>query len=122
VIQRKRVVEEILRSVANGLPPSQVRVPAPVVEKEPVKPRPEVVGNLDSPIAVLKTVEPRARPLFARLPVESVRDLLHYYPTRHEEYLGIRPLNDLVVEQVQTIVGTVFRAETRFRSRRSSRP
>jgi ATP-dependent DNA helicase RecG len=108
VIQRKRVAEELLKAVAEGLPPPQVAPPEPVKEETPLDAPAPVVGTLDSPISVLKGMEPRTKGLFAKVSIETVRDLLHHYPTRHEEYLGIRPLNDLVVDQVQTIVGTVF--------------
>ena len=109
VIQRRRVVEELLRSVSNGLPLPEAAAPTPAAKSPESEKAPSaVVADLDSPLAVLTNIGPRVRPLFAKLSMETVRDLLHYYPTRHEEYLGIRPMDDLVVGQVQTIVGTVF--------------
>jgi ATP-dependent DNA helicase RecG len=123
VVQRKRVVEELLDAVANGLPtpPAQPeRAPDPPPPPQP-EPKPEVVGNLDSPVAVIKGIDPRARPLFSKIGLTTVRDLLFHFPNRHEEYLGIRSMNDLVVDQTQTIVGTVFSVGKRgFGGRRST--
>jgi ATP-dependent DNA helicase RecG len=110
VIQRKRVVDELLKATANGLPGP---LPAPAEEPRPTGKPSEPALTLDSPVALLKKAESRTRSLLGKLGVPAIRDLLHYYPSRYEEYFGIRAINELVVGETQTIVGTVAAAPRR---------
>ena len=47
---------------------------------------------------------------FARLGVESIRDLLFHFPYRYNDFANIRPISQLVVGEEQTVLATVWSA------------
>ncbi len=119
VVQRRRVVDELLKAVENGIPagtPGASREgPTPLPSEPPPRPaeRP-VAGTLDSPVSILKGIGRPAQARLEKLGVETVRDLLFLFPARHEEYLGVRPINQLVLGEMQTVVGEVSAAGLKF--------
>ena len=46
--------------------------------------------NLDAPVTVLKGLKGRAQPLFEKLDVHTVRDMLFLFPRRHIDYSNLR--------------------------------
>ncbi len=67
-------------------------------------------AGLSSPITVLRGVRSALAAKFARLDVETVRDLLYFFPRRHNDFAHIRPIAELVVGEEQTVIGTVWSA------------
>ncbi len=61
----------------------------------------------DVPIRYIKGVGPRKAPLFEKLGVVGVSDLLYYLPRRYEDRSRIVGLKDLEVGQFQTVIGQV---------------
>ncbi len=124
-IQRQRVVAELLRAANGGAPVARGREPeappppvpapprAPRATARPTRPpaaapRP-VRGNLDSPVTVLgvgKADVTRFGKL--RQQVFTVRDLLYYFPRDYHDYSEARKISDLVIDEEQTVIGTVF--------------
>ncbi len=128
VVQRRRVVEELLKAAENGLParrpessatgslPAQQQeetdlcvhgdTPSPRVQRTP-----HVVGTLDSPLSVVGASKPaESRLAKDTVGVHSVRELLQLFPRDYEEYFGIRPLDRLVPGKIQTVIGEVWSA------------
>ena len=68
----------------------------------------DVSPPLEQPVRFLKGVGPKRAELLGRLGVWTVRDLLHYYPRRHEDRREITPVRRLKINQVQTVEGEVL--------------
>jgi len=123
-IQRRRVVEELLSAVENGLPPpvaaDSARPDLRIVRQVERRQAPErtaapkrveaMVGTLDSLVTALTGVN---RPTEAKLAkvgagLKTVRDLLFHFPSRYHDYSEVRPIAELVPDEEQTVVGEVF--------------
>jgi ATP-dependent DNA helicase RecG len=77
--------------------------------------------NLQSkPIRFLKGVGPAKAKLFANLGVETIEDLLMLFPRRYEDRRNMRPIAQVMVDELQTVSGRIVSVNARqsFRSRR----
>ncbi|MCL0043900.1 ATP-dependent DNA helicase RecG [Dehalococcoidia bacterium] len=63
--------------------------------------------SLDSPATVIRGVTQRVLTPLRRLGVSSVGDLVYFFPRRHNQ---IRKIADLLPEEEQTVVGTLWEA------------
>ena len=63
--------------------------------------------KLSSPLQYLKGVGPRKAEVFAENGIETVRDLLRYYPRRYLDRTTVVPINRLQVGHSATIIGRV---------------
>lgn len=132
-VQRKRVVEELLKAVENGISarangpaPKKFKLPDPP-KKAPPKPNPavspnRVIGKLDSPVSALPGVSRGMQAKFEKVtpPVHSIRDLLFHFPRRYHDYSEQRPIAELEPGEEQTIVGEVWTARARTIGRRKA--
>ncbi len=137
-VQRRRVVEELLSAVEAEPPvPAHGRGPAVSgragleegtkgVGREGSKPRPAipapssanaparrsepstVIGNLNSPVTVLKGVSKATATKLARLNLRTVEDFLFHFPVRYEDYSPAKPIAQLRPGEHQTIIGEVW--------------
>ena len=77
--------------------------------------------KLDHSAAALKGVAKNTLPKLKRLGLQTVGDLVHHFPHRHNDFSDIRKVSDLKLGEDQTVVCTVYEAkETRQGPRRSS--
>ncbi len=137
-VQRRRVVDELLRAV-EAEPPSGndrggdggariIEFPAAAATSPAAKPpsrsRPdgqtalaappagresiEAIGRLDSPVTVLKGVSKGMATKLKRLNVETVEDFLFHFPVRYDEYSPATPIARLRPGEHQTIIGHVW--------------
>lgn len=120
-VQRRRVVEELLRAVQEGRP---IDAPAAPASSPPVPPRPAgkaaspsrqskpapVSGTLDSRVSIFPGVTRPVEAKLGKLGLQTVRDLLWHLPFRYHDYSEVRPIAGLVVGEEQTVVGTVWSA------------
>jgi len=137
-IQRRRVVEELMRASENGAAisqkPSPPPTPAKVLHMPPRKPatrKPapkaaaalpgKVLGTVDSPVSVLGLRRPDEEK-FRKLGLNTVRDVLFHFPTRYHDYSAIRPISELKVDEEQTVIGAVWNVSSRLigRSRKGT--
>lgn len=65
---------------------------------------------LDSPITIIRGISPAVATRFARLGVETVRDMLYFFPRRHLDYSQRKPISELKVGAEQTIIATIWEA------------
>ncbi|OGW97939.1 MAG: ATP-dependent DNA helicase RecG [Omnitrophica WOR_2 bacterium GWA2_45_18] len=65
----------------------------------------------DISIQYIKGVGPNRRKLFNRLGIESVEDLLYFFPRRYEDRRDLTPIAQLKLGEWQTISGTVVTSE-----------
>ena len=77
--------------------------------------------NLDAPITTVTGLSAKLAPKFRRLGVETVRDMLYFFPRRHIDYSKRKTIAELDVGEEQTVVATVWQAqEAVFGGRRAT--
>ena len=82
---------------------------------------PALTSSLDSPISILKGVGTAVTANFNRLGVNTIRDLLYFFPIRHLDYTRLKHISELSSGIEQSIIATVWQArETRFGNRRGT--
>jgi ATP-dependent DNA helicase RecG len=77
--------------------------PRPLRSADPVN---GAVG-LDAPLTVLHGVGPETAKDYARLGVFTLRDLLHYYPRRYDNYARMKTINRLEYGEDCTLIAAV---------------
>ena len=89
-----------------------------------LKPGPQSVVRgkefLDSPITVLKGISGGFAAKFGKLGVETVRDMLYFFPRRHIDYSQMRPISELEIGVEQTIIAHVWQASGKSTGRGKS--
>jgi ATP-dependent DNA helicase RecG len=130
--KRRQWTDDILRLLdeLEGITPVR---PAPDVElKKPAvakkssrrvkKPASSpVVHRLDSPVTAVKGISTALAAKFGKLGVQTVRDLLYFFPHRHIDYSRLKSVSELTEGTEQTVVVNVWQAqETKPGGRRST--
>jgi len=87
-------------------PPERVERPAAV---PPPAPAGERLG-LDAPLTSLQGVGRARAQRLARLGLRSIRDLLYFFPRRHDDYSQFKPIRRLEYGENATIIAKVVRA------------
>ena len=81
----------------------------------------DIIDKLDAPITTVRGVTDKQLPKFRRLGVETVRDMLYFFPRRHLDYSQRKTIAELKVGEEQTVIATVWQArETFIGGRRST--
>ena len=70
----------------------------------------EVDPGLDSPITAVRGINAKLLPRFRRLGVQTVRDMLYFFPRRHIDYSKRETIAELRVGEEQTVVATIWQA------------
>lgn len=65
------------------------------------------VSPLDRPVQYLKGVGPKRAEIFARVGVDTARDLLYHVPRRYEDASTVTPIRSLEVGMDATVIGEV---------------
>ena len=77
--------------------------------------------SLDLPITTIKGISSSLAAKFRRLGVETVRDMLYFFPRRHIDYSKRKTIAELEIGEEQTVVATLWQAqETLLGGRRST--
>ena len=66
--------------------------------------------GLDAPVSNLNGVGEVNAARFAKLGISTIRDLLHHYPTRYDDYSALKTINQLNYGESVTIIGRVASA------------
>jgi len=66
--------------------------------------------SLDSPVTVAKGIAASSANKLAKLRVQTIRDLLYFFPRRHLDYSQRKPIAELEVGEEQTILAIVWEA------------
>jgi len=69
--------------------------------------------GLDSPVTALQGVGPQQAKRLAKLGVRTIRDMLHLFPRRHDDYSQLKPINRLEYGEEVTIIAQVWDAGAR---------
>lgn len=67
-------------------------------------------AGLDSPVTVLKGIATNSATKLAKLGVQTIRDLLYFFPRRHLDYSQRSLIANLEVGKEQTVLATVWEA------------
>lgn len=96
--------------------PEEKRQPEQRVEPE----RPQSVpAGLSASIEKVRGVGPRTAGQLQKLGIETIRDLITFYPRRYIDYRSLKPISHLTYGEQVTIVGTVW--ETKSQRARTGR-
>jgi ATP-dependent DNA helicase RecG len=79
-------------------------------EEEPAA---DVTAALEAPVTVIQGVGERHGQTLARLGLNSLGDLLYYFPRRYDDYSQLKPINRLWFGEDVTIIATVNKIGTR---------
>jgi ATP-dependent DNA helicase RecG len=128
-VQRRRVIEELLSSVENGVAVKAGRSKPIAAKKSELPPAPKpaakkkaaprakaagpIIGTLDSPASALPGVTRGMQGKFEKVGVSTIRDLLFHFPRRYHDYSEQRPIAELEVGEEQTIVGQIWSSTAR---------
>ena len=137
--QRAQWVEQWLTLLDEGQPPAfeesgSAESGSNVPEAKPGSARPRVTSRsprkasaaaappaeigLDSPVTQLKQVTRRLPDQLARLDINTVRDLIYHFPTRHIDYTRTAKISELWPGQDITVTGRISEARERALGRR----
>jgi len=102
---RKALIEE-MRSLMRG------REEVSVAEKRaPTEPKERV--DIDSPVTELHGVSKAYAQRLRRLGVKTIRDLLHLFPHRYDDFRALKTIDQLEYGEEVTIVGTIWETQNR---------
>lgn len=126
--QRKQWLNSVLDFLAEAEPKEGERGEAKLPEEDitlpPVvsRPSPPAKGqDIDSPITVIRGISSSLATKFKKLGVNTVRDLLYFFPRRHLDYSQRKSISQLSEGEEQTIIANVWQAQvTLLGGRRST--
>jgi ATP-dependent DNA helicase RecG len=111
---RREEGEQVLASTP--APASDRPDPAPPAPPRSVSAAPAPVHShtgLESPITVLRGVGPRQAGRLAKLGIHTIRDMLYFFPRRHDDYSQLKSINRLEYGEEVTIIAQVWDAGAR---------
>jgi len=68
-------------------------------------------GRLDSPITIIKDITPRVATRFAKLDVNTIENLLYFFPRRYVDYSQRKTISQLEEGKEQTIIASIWQAK-----------
>jgi len=90
--------------------PAQEQDPEPAKEPEIQKTSLEA---LNAPVTVLPGVGPKHGETLKKLGLETLEDMLYFFPRRYDDYSQLKTINRLEYGEQVTVIGTVQNASTR---------
>ncbi len=82
----------------------------PATKKKPAYKAPPAEITVDAPVDRLKGIDTKLTARLKRLEVETIRDLLYFFPRRHEDFSTAVKISDLEPGKECTVVATVWEA------------
>ncbi len=64
-------------------------------------------AGLDAPLTVVQGVGPAKASMFKSMGLNTLEDLLYFFPRRYDDYTQLKPINRLTVKENVTIIATV---------------
>src|SRR6266508_1782880 len=68
---------------------------------------------LDAKLTVLQGVGPRHAETLSKLGLQTLGDMLYYYPRRYDDYSQLKPIKDLFYGEQVTVIGTIQTVNSR---------
>jgi ATP-dependent DNA helicase RecG len=72
--------------------------------------------GLDSPVTAISGIGPTQSKRFRRLGVETIGDLLFFFPRRYDDYSQLKPIGKLQYGEQVTIIGTIRNTRVKRRA------
>ncbi|MGE4554726.1 MAG: ATP-dependent DNA helicase RecG [Candidatus Paceibacterota bacterium] len=69
--------------------------------------------NLSDPLEKIKGIGPRYLKCFQRLSINTIKDLLYYYPFRYEDFSQIKKISELQNEEKVSLIGEIKKISSR---------
>jgi ATP-dependent DNA helicase RecG len=91
-------------------PVQEIKKEPPPEESVPEKSTP---AALNAPVTVLPGVGPKHGKTLEKLGLETLEDMLYFFPRRYDDYSQLKPINRLEYGEQVTIIGTVQSATNR---------
>jgi len=63
--------------------------------------------SLDAPITRLKGASEKVAALFEHLGVQTIREMIYFFPRRHDDFSQLHRIHDLSYGALETVIGTV---------------
>ena len=89
--------------------------PAPPPRSE-VTPGAKASGTpaaLDAKLTVLQGIGPKHAETLSKLGMQTLGDMLYYYPRRYDDYSSLKPIKDLFYGEQVTVIGTIQSVHSR---------
>ncbi len=114
-----------LEPETKSVPPrEQPQAPRPPQRREPTPPqgRSETAPGgktsatpaaFNAQLTVLQGVGPRHAQTLGALGMSTLGDMLYYFPRRYEDYSQLKPIKNLWVNEIVTVIGAVQSVTTR---------
>jgi ATP-dependent DNA helicase RecG len=113
IIVTKTTLNTENRIIVKKTPPEVVKPTAPALEKKSKN------YSLDSPLTLVKGISDVMMKKFIKLGVQTIRDLLYFFPHRHLDYSQRAFINNLEMGAENTIIANIWQArEIQLRTRR----
>ena len=93
--------------------PSRVRLRRRARNQLPVQSTARLPAALNAPLTVLQGVGPRHAQTLAELGMQTLGDMLYYFPRRYEDYSQLKPIKSLWYGEQITVIGTIQSVHTR---------
>src|SRR5215213_8035568 len=87
--------------------------PPPRSESAPGAKTSATPAALDAKLTVLQGVGPRHSETLTKLGLQTLGDMLYYYPRRYDDYSQLKPIKDLFYGEQVTVIGTIQSVHTR---------
>src|SRR5574339_475969 len=68
---------------------------------------------LDAKLTVLQGIGPRHAETLSKLGMQTLGDMLYYYPRRYDDYSQLKPIRDLFYGEQVTVIGTIQSVHSR---------
>ena len=91
-------------------PPAPESEPSPPEEQGPQK---TSIEALNAPVTVLPGVGPKHGETLKHLGLETLEDMLYFFPRRYDDYSELKTINRLEFGEQVTVIGTIQSANTR---------
>ncbi|MGA7605315.1 MAG: ATP-dependent DNA helicase RecG [Anaerolineales bacterium] len=93
---------------------AKLRPPTPPrAESTPGAKHSQTPAALNAPLTVLQGVGPRHAQTLAELGMQTLGDMLYYFPRRYEDYSQLKPIKSLWYGEQVTVIGTIQSVHTR---------
>ncbi|MCC7119224.1 MAG: ATP-dependent DNA helicase RecG [Anaerolineales bacterium] len=88
-------------------PPKQRPAPTPRAETVAGAKHSQTPAALNAKLTVLQGVGPKNAEALEKLGLQTLGDMLYYFPRRYEDYSELKPINALMYNDVVTVLGNV---------------
>ena len=92
---------------------AQRAVPPPRSESIPGAKTSATPAALDAKLTVLQGIGPKHAETLSKLGLQTLGDMLYYYPRRYDDYSQLKPIKDLFYGEQVTVIGTVQTVHSR---------